>query len=82
MDQAAVLMELKVNLGLPWKKLAHRPCLTKSRVLDLVGLLDLPDEIKEDIRHKKLTEKHGGDGDDEEDIDRKEYEWEKKLDEK
>lgn len=59
MGQAAVLMELKVNLGLPWEKLAQRLGLTKQRVLDLVGLLDLQDEIKEEIRHKKLTEKHG-----------------------
>ncbi|MBM3701445.1 MAG: hypothetical protein FJW63_00395 [Actinobacteria bacterium] len=51
-------MELKVNLGLPWEKLAQRLSLTKQRVLDLVGLLDLPDEIKEDIRKKKLTERH------------------------
>ena len=33
--------------------------LTKRRVLELVGLLDLSDEIKEDIRQKKLTERHG-----------------------
>jgi len=59
MDQAAVLRELKVKLGLPWEKLAQRLGLTKQRVLDLVGLLDLPEEIKEDIRQKKLTEKHG-----------------------
>jgi len=59
MDQAAVLRELKANLGLPWEKLAQRLSLTKQRVLDLVGLLDLPEEIKDDIRQKKLTEKHG-----------------------
>ena len=59
MDQAAVLSELKVNLGLPWEKLVQRLGLTKQRVLDLVCLLDLPDEIKEVIRQKKLTEKHG-----------------------
>jgi len=59
MDQAAVLKELKVNLGLPEEKLSQRLGLTKQRVLDLVGLLDLPEEIKDDIRHKKLTEKHG-----------------------
>jgi len=59
MDQAAVLKELKVTLGLPWEKLAQRLGLTKQRVLDLVGLLDLPDEIKDDIRHKKLKGKHG-----------------------
>ena len=58
MDQAAALRELKVNLGLPWEKLAQRLGLTKRRVLELVGLLDLPEKIKEDIRQKKLTEKH------------------------
>jgi len=58
-DRASALRELKVNLGLPWDKLAQKLGLTKQRVLDLVGLLDLPEEIKEDIRQKKLTEKHG-----------------------
>jgi len=58
-DRASALRELKVNLGLPWEKLAQKLGLTKQRVLDLVGLLDLPEEIKEDIRQKKLTEKHG-----------------------
>jgi len=59
MDQAAALRERKVNPGSPWQTIAQRLGLTKRRVLDLVGLLDLPDEIKDDIRHKKLTEKHG-----------------------
>ena len=58
-DRASALRELKVNLGLPWEKLGKKLGLTKSRILDLVGLLDLPEEIKNDIRHKKLTEKHG-----------------------
>lgn len=58
-DRASALRELKVNLGLPWEKLAQKLGLTKQRVLDLVGLLDLPEEIKEDIRQKKLNEKHG-----------------------
>jgi ParB family transcriptional regulator, chromosome partitioning protein len=58
-DRAAALRELKVNLGSPWEAIAQRLGLTKRRVLDLVGLLDLPEEIKEDIRQKKLTEKHG-----------------------
>jgi len=57
--RASALRELKVNLGLPWETIAQRLGLTKRRVLDLVGLLDLPEEIKEDIRQKKLTEKHG-----------------------
>jgi len=58
-DRAAALRELKVNLGSPWEAIAKSLGLTKRRVLDLVGLLDLPEEIKEDIRHKKITEKHG-----------------------
>jgi len=58
-DRASALRELKVNLGSPWETIAKSLGLTKRRVLDLVGLLDLPDEIKEDIRQKKLTEKHG-----------------------
>jgi len=58
-DRASALRELKVNLGSPWESIAQRLGLTKRRVLDLVGLLDLPEEIKEDIRQKKLTEKHG-----------------------
>jgi ParB family chromosome partitioning protein len=58
-DKAAALRELKVNLGLPWTEVGKKLGLSKQRVLDLVGLLDLPDEIKEDIRSRKLTEKHG-----------------------
>jgi len=58
-DRASALRDLKVNLGSPWEAIAKRLGLTKRRVLDLVGLLDLPEEVKEEIRHKKLTEKHG-----------------------
>ena len=58
-DRASALREIKVNLGLPWTEVGKKLGLTKQRVLDLVGLLDLPEEIKEDIRSKKLTEKHG-----------------------
>jgi len=58
-DHASALRELKVNLGSTWEVIAKKLGLTKRRVLDLVGLLDLPDEIKEDIKQKKLTERHG-----------------------
>jgi len=58
-DRASALRELKVNLGSPWEAIAKKLGLTKRRILDLVGLLDLPEEVKEDIRQKKLTEKHG-----------------------
>jgi ParB-like partition proteins len=58
-DRAEGIKALKVNLGLPWTQIGKKLGLSKQRILDLVGLLDLPDEIKEDIRSKKLTEKHG-----------------------
>ena len=58
-DRATALKELKVTLGVPWVKLGQKLGLTKSRILDLVGLLGLPEEIQDDIRQKKLTEKHG-----------------------
>jgi len=43
----------------PWNQIGKKLGLSKQRILDLGGLLDLPDEIKKDIRNKKLTEKHG-----------------------
>ena len=58
-DRAEGIKALKVNLGLPWTEVGRKLGLSKQRVLDLVGLLNLPDEIKEDIRSRKLTEKHG-----------------------
>ena len=58
-DKAEGIKALKVNLGLPWTEIGKKLGLSKQRILDLVGLLDLPKEIKEDIRNKKLTEKHG-----------------------
>lgn len=59
MDRAEGIKALKVNLGLPWNQIGKKLGLSKQRILDLVGLLELPDEIKKDIRNKKLTEKHG-----------------------
>lgn len=58
-DRAEGIKALKVNLGLPWVEVAKKLGLSKQRVLDLVGLLGLPERIKKDIRDKKLTEKHG-----------------------
>ena len=58
-DRASALRELKANLKLTWEKIAGKLGLSERRILDLVGLLDLPEEIKKDIRNKKLTEKHG-----------------------
>jgi len=58
-DRAEGIKALKESLSLPWVEVAKKLGLSKQRVLDLVGLLGLPDEIKEDIRTRKLTEKHG-----------------------
>jgi len=58
-DRAEGIKALKVNLGLPWNQIGKKLGLSKQRILDIVGLLDLPEEIKKDIRNKKLTEKHG-----------------------
>jgi len=58
-DRAEGIKALKVSLSLPWTEVARKLGLSKQRVLDLVGLLNLPDKIKEDIRSRKLTEKHG-----------------------
>jgi len=58
-DRAEGIKALKESLSLPWTEVAGKLGLSKQRVLDLVGLLNLPDEIKEDIRSRKLTEKHG-----------------------
>ena len=58
-DRASALKKLKESTGFTWELIGSKLGLSKRRVLDLVGLLDLPKEIKEDIRSKKLTEKHG-----------------------
>ena len=58
-DRASALKDLKKSLNLSWVELGKKIGLSKRRVLELVSLLDLPDEVKEDIRQKKLTAKHG-----------------------
>jgi len=58
-DRASALRDLKENLSLTWIELGKRLGLSRNRVIELVNLLDLPEEVKEDIRQKKLTAKHG-----------------------
>ena len=58
-DRASALSELKASLKLSWDDIALRLSLSKRRIMDLVGLLDLPDKIKDSIRDKILTERHG-----------------------
>ncbi|NQT67227.1 MAG: ParB/RepB/Spo0J family partition protein, partial [Actinobacteria bacterium] len=58
-DRASALRKLKESTGFTWELIGRKLGLSKRRVLALVGLLDLPEKIKEDIRNKILTEKHG-----------------------
>ena len=58
-DRAAALKDLKESLTLSWEKLGKKLGLSKRRIFELVGLLNLPEEIKKDIQQKKLTERHG-----------------------
>lgn len=58
-DRAAALRDLKESLTLSWEKLGKKLGLSKRRIFELVGLLNLPEEIKKDIQQKKLTERHG-----------------------
>lgn len=58
-DRGSALRELKESTGFTWEAIGRKLGLSEIRVKQLVGLLDLPEEIKEDIRSKKLTEKHG-----------------------
>jgi len=58
-DRAVALKELKANLDLKWEDIGQKLGLKKRRIHELVGLLDLPEEVQEDIRQKKITERHG-----------------------
>ena len=58
-DRASALRKLKESTGFTWELIGRKLGLSKRRVLALVGLLDLPEKIKEDIRNKILTAKHG-----------------------
>jgi len=58
-DRASALSELKASMKLSWDDVAAKLSLSKRRIMDLVGLLDLPDEIKDSIKNKILTERHG-----------------------
>ena len=59
-DRAQALKQLKVNLGSPsWDVIADKVGISKRRVLQLVDITKLPEQIQENIRSGELTEKHG-----------------------
>jgi len=58
-DRAKSLKEAKKIWGVSWDKLALEIGLSKRRILELVNLLDLPKAVREDIKQKNLTARHG-----------------------
>ncbi|MCD4654916.1 ParB/RepB/Spo0J family partition protein [bacterium] len=60
MDRAEALTQLKVNLGSPsWEEVGKKVGISKRHVMNLLGLKALPENIREEIRNDKITEKHG-----------------------
>lgn len=59
-DRARALQQLKANLGSPsWDVIAEKVGISKRRVLQIVDITKLPEQIQENIRSGELTEKHG-----------------------
>jgi ParB family transcriptional regulator, chromosome partitioning protein len=57
-DRAAALRALKSQLGeAPWEQVAEAVGIRRSRLFQLLGTEKLPDEIQEDIRAGRLSEK-------------------------
>jgi ParB family chromosome partitioning protein len=59
-DRGRALRELKAVLGdVSWEKVGQRVGLTKRRVLQLISLSELPEDMQEAIRGGEINEKHG-----------------------
>ena len=57
-DRAAALRALKVQLGdAPWDAVAETVGIRRSRLFQLLGTEKLPDEVRDDIRGGRLSEK-------------------------
>jgi ParB family chromosome partitioning protein len=57
-DRAAALRALKVQLGdAPWEAVAETVGIRRSRLFQLLGTEKLPDQIRDDIRGGRLSEK-------------------------
>lgn len=57
-DRAAALRSLKQQLGdAPWEQVAESVGIRRSRLFQLLGTEKLPEEIQEDIRAGRLSEK-------------------------
>ncbi len=58
-DKAVALRDLKKRTNRSWDDIAKEVGISKRLVFFLIALLDLPEQMKEAIRKKKLYEKHG-----------------------
>jgi len=58
-DKGKALKELKEKHGFTWEEIGSKLGLKKRRILQIVSLLNLPGEIKEDIRKKKISSRKG-----------------------
>ena len=57
-DRAAALRALKVQLGdAPWEAVAEMVGIRRSRLFQLLGTDKLPDDVRDDIRGGRLSEK-------------------------
>jgi len=58
-DKGKAVKELKEKYSFTWEEIASKLGLKKRRILQIVSLLNLPGEIKEDIRKKKISSRKG-----------------------
>ena len=59
-DRGQAFRQLKEVLGdVSWENLGKRVGLTKRRILQLISLSELPEEMQDAIRTAEITEKHG-----------------------
>jgi len=57
-DRAAALRTLKTQLGdAPWEAVAEMVGIRRSRLFQLIGTEKLPDQVRDDIRRGRLSEK-------------------------
>ncbi len=57
-DRAAALRALKVQLGdVPWEEVAESVGIRRSRLFQLLGIEKLPEQVQDDIRSGRLSEK-------------------------
>jgi ParB family chromosome partitioning protein len=60
LDRGEALRRLRVNLGLQsWEDVGRLLGMSRQSVHNLLGLAELPEAVRDDLRSGELTEKHG-----------------------